>query len=137
MGRSNKVKVQSLTKECFEKHPVWSWDGSQEFHVPVLKTDPLPENFGTLFIKSDFYTPNRYKLQGYVIGLESFYAICIFAGDKEFNFNLNLPEMAKNDLISLFESFGKKPFKVFPLSYTTEFRFTGCDRIFGVFDPFN
>lgn len=116
MVRLNKPWRQILCKEDFDKYPIWVWDDANEGLLPL--SEPSYE-YGTLFIKSHFFT-NKYIFDGYLIGIESFYAFGLFVDSHDFVINLNLPGLAEPDLQNIFEILKCKPFPFFPVRYKAD-----------------
>lgn len=124
--------IKELTKKCFEECPVWSWDESEEYHCLVNEYKPLPADKGTLFLKAIFTAPNKKKFDGYLIGIDNFYAFGLFVNKHTFIFNLNLQEMFSLIETQLFNEMGCSHFPLFPMVYETELSFEGKNNISGI-----
>lgn len=124
-------KVESLTPSLLEEYPVWRWDDTQEWHVPVTKWQPLEKDEPTYFIKTSFRADDETTFEGYLVGLEPFFAFALFVGSSEFVFNLNLPEIIESNTAAIKEMIGKESLKLFPLSYKTEVYFVEGEKISG------
>ena len=124
--------IKSLSSALFRKYPVWKWDGKQEGHEPVLNWQPLLNDEPTLFIKASFTAADGTQLDGYLVGLDTFYAIGIFVGNIEYVLNFNLPDMIDESLRSICKELDKRELKLFPLIYETEVAFEGNKYLTGV-----
>ncbi|VAW68696.1 hypothetical protein MNBD_GAMMA10-85 [hydrothermal vent metagenome] len=83
------MHVNELVKKHFDIYSVWIWDNKNKGHVSYGDGKPLPEDQGTLFIKSQFRCPNGLSFDGYLTGIDTFYAFGLFYGEAEYVFNLN------------------------------------------------
>jgi hypothetical protein len=134
------IKVGNLTREHFERYPVWTWveDWEQEDLVrPVVKTDPLPSDLGDLFIKADFRSATGLAFIGDVsfsVG-NGVYNISFEARGRTFHFNVHAKGLAREYLAELLVALGDKDLRIFPMRYETKVRFAGEDFIAGEFDP--
>jgi hypothetical protein len=126
------MKIKRLSYELLRKQPVWKWDETNEFLCPVLEYNPLPENEPTLFIKAVFETPEKYRFDGYLIGLHRYYGFGLFVEDQEFVMNLNLPDMIEENLNIICNTLGRQELVLFPLMYETNYYFEGKQKINGV-----
>jgi len=123
-----------LNKESFNKYYVWSFTDDNEGHQPIYDFDGLlPLDKGTLFIKSKFITRDGLKFDGYVIGIENYYAFSLFCNNKECLFNLSLPQYYERSIKILEEELGIKHIDLFPLEYETVARNKNGEIIKGVF----
>lgn len=125
---------KALSLASFEKYPVWKWDDEQVAHEPVLSWQPIQSDEPTLFIKANFITADGTQLDGYVVGLDTFYAFGIFVDDTEYVFNINLPDMIEINIKSLQKRLDKNELKLFPLEYQTEVNFKNQDTLSGIID---
>lgn len=122
---------KSLTRACFDDHPVWEWDERMEGHVPVESFDPLPSDRGTLFIRARFVAASGDRFTGYVVGGDSPYAVGLFVGAEEFVLNLRLPEMIEADSVRIAELIGADSLTLFPLRYADDAGFRRSDPVRG------
>jgi len=125
-------RVTDLSAAHFVEYPVWKWDEAQEFHCPVSSFEPLPEDEGTLFIRSRFEAPDGLSFDGYLVGTRTFFAFGIFIEDQEYLINLNLPDMAGNTITEMSEVLGLNDLELFPLGYETTVHFQGEPNLKGV-----
>ncbi|SHI60119.1 hypothetical protein SAMN02745181_0474 [Rubritalea squalenifaciens DSM 18772] len=121
-----------LSPTAFREYPVWKWDDAQEKHEPLTKWQPLPKDEPTLFIKANFVAADGTAFEGYLIGLESYYAVGLFVDGTEHVLNLNLPDMIESSLKVICQRIGKEKVTLFPLHYETEVAFEGQSPIAGV-----
>lgn len=125
--------VSVLTVEEFGKHPVWSFDDSNDFYEPVDPTTPLPDDRGDLLIKVDFAISYRRGVPGYVVGFESVFALGVFVGGREFSLNLNL----KSDLaveVRRLEEALRLADGITRLEYSSAFRWPNGTSVIGVIE---
>ena len=129
------TKVKDLSLESFLQHRVWCWDDDEMHHIPVPLHEhaSLPDDLGTLFIRAKCVVGSVHQLNGYIIGLRSLFGLAIFVGDREFIFNLNLPEFANEDSLEVSKLLGIKGADVFPICYETGLHFRGGDNLAGEF----
>jgi hypothetical protein len=123
--------TKRLSPALFQECPVWKWDDAQEAHEPVTNWKPLPKDEPTLFIKADFIAADGTAFEGYLIGLESYYAVGLFVDGTEYVLNLNLPDMIDASLHAICQQIGKEKVTLFPLQYETEVAFEGQSPISG------
>jgi hypothetical protein len=92
MARLNEPIRKGFAPHDFEQFPVWVWDDEMEGHLPLEESQPSPEEYGTLFIRAKVLAGDR-QFDGYLIGGASFFGFGILAADREFVFNIRLPEL--------------------------------------------
>ena len=153
------IQRHDLSQHHFEQHPAWAdysepndikeivdWGVerdsvvaelervhySDEFVFPVLRTDPLP-SFRFLYLRAEFTAADGSWFAGYVIG-EHPYCVAVFHGDKQFKFNVNLPDFAEQELARLRRVSRLPLAPFFPLRYSTTFRRNDGERIEGQID---
>jgi len=114
-----------LSPNSFRKFPVWKWNDAQEELEPITNWQPLPKYEPTLFLKADFVAVDGTVLEGYLIGLESYYAFGLFVEGTEHVINLNLPDMIETSLQAIRQQLAKEEFMLFPVEYRTELAFEG------------
>ncbi len=122
-----------MTEDQFQKHPVWKWNDSRDDCIPVLETNPLPDDEDTLFILAKFKSASGDLLNGYLVGSDSFYAFGLFVEKRDYLFNLNLTDLAISEKASLAEHLGRNEADIFPMTYEADFRFSGLPKIKGEF----
>ncbi len=127
--------VKNLTKELFDRHPVWKWDKTNEGHCPVENPETLPEGDPSLFFRAIFKTSDGETFNGYVIGRESFYAFGLFVEGKEIVLNLNLPEFIQEEIQEICALLGRQNLQLFPLHFQTQFRVDEKHEIQGTLSP--
>jgi hypothetical protein len=115
-------KIKKLSKRLFDQHPVLAWADDGEGYVAIAEHSRLPLDCGPLLVKARLFPKNGPVLNGYVIGLESVYAIGIFDESTNYVFNSRLGSMKNKMESDLFKGLGTEPFELFPLRFTTEFR---------------
>jgi len=134
-----KIKSSQLTPERFQEYPVWAWteDFDEEDLVsPVMETDPLPNDRGTLFTKAGFWTPTGRHFEGCVVADIEVYYVELFVGSRQFGFNVRLHDHAEQALQELRQTIMDEQAQIFPLQYRTNFLFANGERVEGIFDPF-
>jgi hypothetical protein len=137
--------VEMFTRSDLEVHPVWRhYDESRDRSLilawgvggerldrevakfkfcgphplyPVLQLDPLPDG-SDMNIRVQLVTSNDCRLDGYVIDP---HAVGVFAADREFCFNRNLPGAAGRQAAKLAAALGATVEELFPLSYRADF----------------
>lgn len=130
MVRLSKPWKQSLSKEDFEEYPIWVWDDENEGRLPLSE---LSYDYGTLFVKSHFYT-GGYTFEGYVVGITSFYAFCIFLHGDFFIFNMNLSIFFQPEIDKIFQILKCPPFPFFPVHFKTDVHLKEGEQISGTFE---
>lgn len=126
-------KIKELSKKLFDQHPVLAWSDDEEGYVPIEEHSPLPSDCGPLLVKARLFPKNGPSLDGYVIGLESVYAIGIFDESTDYVFNSRVSSMKNKIESDLFKALGTEPFELFPLRFTTEFRLQNGSALEGWF----
>ncbi len=128
------MSESTLTKDHFDRHPVWAWDDGMEGHVPAEPFDPLPDEV-TLFIRARFVAASGERLRGYLIGSESFYAVGLFVEGQEFVLNLNLPELAEADALKISQLLDIPNLELFPMRYEDDVDFKRSPVLRGKLPP--
>lgn len=131
MVKLNDMKKKSLTYEDLQKYPVWTWDDSNEYLVPLSELQPSWYDYENYFIKAQFST-QEYIFNGYLVGIESFYAFGLFIDNTEVGFNANLPKINHDQLKYLFNLLNCKPFEFFPIEYQSPVFFKEGKKIKGI-----
>lgn len=126
--------MEPLTYEDFEEYPVWKWNDSQDDRKPVLDWNPLPEGEPTLFIKARFIAVDGTVLDGYLVGLDSFYAVGVFVGGRTYVMNLNLPDLLEQTLVDVCGALDRDFMDLFPLKYETEVSFKDEENLQGLIE---
>jgi hypothetical protein len=153
------LPIRELSPKHFAEHPVWAdyeepgnidqivgWgvpradvvrelervSYSDAFMFPVLRTRPLP-SFRFLYLSAALTAADGTQFSGYVLGAHP-YCVAVFHGDESFMFNLNLPDMAENQLSRLRHLSGLRLAPFFPLHYSTQFHRGDGEPVVGVFD---
>ena len=121
----------SLSKKDFEQYPIWVWDDENEGHLPL--SEPSYE-YGTLFIKAHFKTEG-YTFEGFLVGIDTFYAFCIFINDEEISFNLNLPGLFEVKIKKIFDLLQCNPFQFFPIQYKADVCLEDEKELSGTLSP--
>jgi hypothetical protein len=122
MGKLNNLKKKILTIEDFEHYPVWTWDDTNEYQVPIQEDNPSWDDYDNYFIKAKFKT-NTYDFDGFLVGAKLFYAFGIFVKGQTFVLNLNMPDRVEVDLKKIFHLLNCQPFPFFPVHYESTVRF--------------
>lgn len=118
----NILKKKILILEDFECYPVWTWDDTNEYQVPILESNPSWYDYDNYFIKAKFST-NSYNFDGFLVGVRNFYAFGIFIKGQTFVLNLNMPERIEMHLNKIFHLLDCQPFSFFPVHYVSPVRF--------------
>jgi hypothetical protein len=135
MARLNDQCVHELTVVDLHRYGVWVWNDEQTRHCPVDETCPDPAEYaGPFFIRAKFRTAGR-EFEGYLIGFPAYYAFALFVANRKFIFNLNLPDLAKEDVTELCRVIDYHQFPLYPLTYTSDVRFKGAAPIAGQLSP--
>jgi hypothetical protein len=134
MGKLIKIKI--LSKADFEKCPIWVWDDTREYKIPITDTEPSWEDFDTFFIKTKFKT-NGYQLDGYLVGNNNYFAFTLFVGSENVKFNVNSDSLNEGSLKKLFQALHCKPFNFFPVEYESDVIIKGANKISGVINMLN
>lgn len=92
------ITRKQLSLDVFREYPVLKWNDAEDSHVPLANWKQLPKDVPTLFIKAMFAAADGAKYEGYLIGLENFYAFGLFIGENEYVLNLNLPDMIADSM---------------------------------------
>lgn len=114
--------MEKLTTDAFLRFPVWKWDDDETEREPVQEWNLLPYDDCALFIRSTFVSADGTDFEGYVIGSRDFYALGIFAGDGEFIFNVNLPDLMQEELRRLNKCLNRDDLRLFPLQFSLDER---------------
>jgi hypothetical protein len=134
MARLDNPKRKALSQADFDQYPVWVWSDDNEHHQPISETEPSPEDYGTLFIKARLDAEDH-SFDGYLIGGSTFYAFGMFVEGHEFVMNLNLPDMMDKNLADIAALLKCRPFKLFPIRFTSPVRLKGGQKIGGTINP--
>jgi hypothetical protein len=127
-------KIKELSKRLFDQYPVLAWTDDEEGYVPKAEHSPLPSDCGPLLVKARLFPKNGPSLDGYVIGLESVYAIGIFGESTDYVFNSRVFSMKNKIETELFKALKTEPFELFPLRFTTEFSLLNGTALEGWFN---
>lgn len=132
MVRLNNPHSRDLSKEDFEKYPIWVWDDANEGYLPI-SDGKYTEEYGTLFIKATFQV-EQIIFPGYLVGSGDFYAFGLFVNKEEVGFNINFSlSFMEKDMDRMFHLLKCKPFNLFPLIYTSPVCFEDGKQISGKF----
>jgi hypothetical protein len=131
MERLNSVHENGLTADSFIRYPIWVWDDSKEGYHPLVGQGPMPDEFGTLFVRATFVPPSGREITGYLIGLRSFYAVGLFVNGEHFVLNRNAPDLAALTMKSIGPKLSGEP--LLPLRYRSDV-LKGQTPIEGVFE---
>ena len=122
---------KTLSKTDFEQCPIWVWDDTREYKVPITRTALSWEDFDTFFVKATFKT-NVYCFGGYLVGNKIYFAFTLFVGSENIKFNINSDGLNEGSLRKLFQVMHCKPFNLFPVEYESDVITTEGSRICGV-----
>ena len=114
--------IKELSVECFNQYPIWTWDDSTEFHIPLKGKREITDEHGTLFLKCEFKAPNGVVFEGYLVGIDSFYAFGLFLKGAEIVFNLNLKEFVGKGVCEVRDLLSDSNFELFPLIYNSQIK---------------
>ena len=128
------MRVHELNAARLDECPVWTWDDSRDYIVPIGKSRVLPTDTDTLFVRATLIAANGTHLDGVIVDPPVPFALEIIVGTQSVGFNLNAPEYAQQELRRLFELLGTAPFDLFPLRYETDYHFPNEPNVAGVFD---
>lgn len=131
MVRLNDPRRERLTQKDFDQHPIWVWDDENTGHLPL--SEPSYE-YGTLFIKAHFET-GGHIFEGFLVGIDSFYAFCLFVNNERFSFNLNLPDLMTIEIKKLYHVLKCKPFNFFPIHYKADVCLEDQKELSGILSP--
>jgi hypothetical protein len=120
-----------VTLASLAQTPVW-WRGDDEELRPVDDYEPLPEDRGDLYLKTELVTPGGVKLPGCVLSMSRHFVV-LFVGDEAFYFNANMAPL-QSDLERLNRLVPALGGRIFPLRFATPFHFPGEPPIAGEFD---
>jgi hypothetical protein len=121
MARLNSPHRSTLSKTDLDEYPVWVWDDGNEGYLPLATSEPFTSEYGTLFIKANFEA-SGHQFEGYLIGINSFYAFAFFIKNKKIIININLTNEIESDLQTIYEWLNCRPFPLFPLYYYSSVR---------------
>jgi len=124
-----------LSKSDFELYPIWVWDETREYKIPITNVKPSWDDFDTFFIKAKFQS-NNHLFNGYLVGNKTYYAFTLFIDSEIVKFNANSESLNKISLSKLFHILNCKPFSLFPIEFTSEAAFKEPGRISGTLDDF-
>lgn len=119
-----------ITAALLAQCPVWS-QGDDERLEPVYEYEPLPDDRGEMYLKTDFATPGGVKLAGSIL-LPSRHFVVLFVGQEAFYFNTLIAPSA-SDLERLNRLVPALGGSIFPLRYVTPFHYDGEPPISGEF----
>ncbi|MGB7978991.1 MAG: hypothetical protein WCF19_07540 [Chlamydiales bacterium] len=123
-------KRQILTASDFSACPIWVWDDTREYKIPLITQDDNLENFDVFFIKAEFKT-NDHCFDGYLVGNNDFYAFTLFCCGNV-KFNIHAAELNRSSVEEVFRALNCEPFKFFPLEYQSEVVLKDKCKIAGV-----
>ncbi len=161
MRATEKFEMRDVVgREALEEHPVWApFKGDEDREMilgwgvtaerldseidrfeycgtdpmfPVLEFESLPK-IGGMVIAATFEVGSGRKLCGYLIGTNAF---GVFAEQREFSFNRNLPEAGAFSARRLGEALEMESRDLFPIRYRTGFRSADGREIEGTLEPF-
>lgn len=118
MVRLTNPHCKDLSRKHFEQYPIWTWDEEMEYLEPVDEAEPSIKDYNDLFIRAVF-TTNGYSFNGYLMGGETFYGFALFIKGKEIGFNFNLPKLIEESCQKIFRLLNCKPFRFFPIAYSS------------------
>ena len=124
-----------LTEESLARHPIWKWDDAMEGYEPILAYDPLPDEEGTLFIRARFEAASGEQFAGYLVGIESFYAIGLFVSGQQYILNCNLLDWIERDVERIKELLQRPGLRMFPLKYRDDVGFRHSRPLSGEWSP--
>ena len=127
------IRVQDFTKASLAISPVWTWDDSGDFLVPVPPTNPLREEQGPYMVQAQFTAADGTRFEGMINDPPGTYSVELFVGDEGILLNANLQPLLKKQLARLSQLLGTDANKLFPMRYETAFHFPGKPNIAGVF----
>ena len=95
--------------------------GGSHSHYTILDLDKLPFDNMRIFLLADFYTPDGYKLSGYIMNKADL-CITIFSRDCDYTFSTHplLLDQSRASERAILESHSLS--RLFPLRYETRFK---------------
>lgn len=125
-----------IIEDDLKRNSIWKVDEKDDLYYPVKSEDDFPNDIYDLDIRSDFLTCSGIRLFGSIVGVKNIYSITIFANNKIFRFNKNLPDRMLEELEKLSHAIGKKiTLEEFsPLKYTTTIDIEGLKNVSGFID---
>lgn len=135
MIKLSDIMKDNLNIDCFKNNSIWKFTDDNEGHEPVLNHDSLlPLDQGVLFIKSNFITHDNIEFEGYIVGLETYYAFCLFYEGESYMFYITLPQYYERILSLLRKVLNLKSLNLFPLKFATEIKNSDGEYISGFFN---
>lgn len=131
MEKLGSIHEKDLSKEDFERFPIWVWDDEQEGYHPLVGTGPVPFGFGTLFVRATFRPVSGTSISGYLVGLRSFYAFGLFVDGEHYVVNRNARDLAGPVFELIAQKLGVR--EVMPMRYRCDV-FEGQPPIEGILD---
>jgi hypothetical protein len=129
------MMTDTLSPTLLQEYPVWKWDDSQDWLEPVLDWESSRRDEPTYIIKADFIAVDGTQFEGYLIGLDTYYAFGLFVGENEHILNFNLPDRMEERIKEISEQLHNSDLTLFPLRYTSEVRLEDDKQITGIFSP--
>jgi hypothetical protein len=86
--------LRTLSKNDYDKHPLWKYDEDTDLYYPVVGEDDFPFLVADFRIRASFHAQCGLTLSGYISGLKNIFAIGIFIEDQICFFNKNLPDLS-------------------------------------------
>jgi len=128
------IRTEDFTRASLSISPVWAWDDSGDFLVPVVPENPLRSELGPFIIQARFTASDGASLEGAINDPPGNYSITLFIGDEIILLNINIRELVSKQMTRLSRLLETDAYKLFPLRYETDFHFPGEPNIAGVFD---
>lgn len=126
-----------LTVADFERCPVWVYDEDREVYCEVRSLDDLDdERYDTydLHIKAVFTTPDGIELAGQLVGVESVFAIGLFAGDEVVMINRNMRTDSRQQVARFLALTGLESRLSFDTLFPLRYRSAWGDESFNDFE---
>lgn len=130
MARLNGPKRTTLTLEDLRQYPIWVWDETTEYLLPLAHDTESPRDFHPLFIAAKFRA-DGVEMDGYLIGA---HAIGLCVGGQEVIINARMPETVRHGREIVQRAFGRFRLKLFPLQFESHVRLPNEPPITGTYD---
>jgi hypothetical protein len=127
------MEKTDLSSSDFKEFPVWTWNEEMTALIPIHESNLTEDECCDLFIRAKLKSEGH-EFDGYLIGDETFFAFAIFAEEREFVFNLNLPDRIRLGIKELSQATGIQFSSFFPVDYISDVQFKSGRHIVGRFE---
>lgn len=112
---------KTLSYSDFEFYPVWTWDESKEYRMPIQKKSINLLEYEVYFVKSKFYAGD-FEFDGYLVWESVCNAFTLFFQDESFKFNAYSRGLNIQSIEKLFQKL-KCRWQFFPIRFQSEVTF--------------